>query len=286
MATAKLKRDRPPAEARREAARLAVLHECVLNALAWANLAAVLGVPCALVRTTRAEPLPGFVVMILDVTLFLKLWSWWHCNQWLRRGPFPWSVMTPAAAAPRAVPNEGACLSGDSRDMLARLSRPAPAQVMPALHAQGCELLASQPAAAARTAHVAWGRQRHPASQALAPQRGAACRKELRAEQLRPGHQRGMSRALSGLQEGEFELIRCGSRVQVPGPAGQCLGQVGMPCALSGLQTGDRDDVSVRIQGAGFQALHLARQLKLGAAAQQALHAEQPARARHRRLPR
>ena len=83
-AIAKRKRDRPPAEARREAGRLAVLHESVLNLLAWVNLAAVLGVPCWLVRSTRAEPLPGFVVMILDVTLFLKLWSWWHCNQWLR----------------------------------------------------------------------------------------------------------------------------------------------------------------------------------------------------------
>ena len=40
--------------------------------------------PCWLVRSTCAEKLPGFAIMILDVTLILKLWSWWYCTQWLQ----------------------------------------------------------------------------------------------------------------------------------------------------------------------------------------------------------
>ena len=84
LAIAKRKRDKPPAEARRDAARLAVLHESLLTLLAWGNLALVLGFPSFIVHHTAAEPVPAFVVMILDVILFMKLWSFWHCNHWLR----------------------------------------------------------------------------------------------------------------------------------------------------------------------------------------------------------
>ena len=84
LAIAKRKRDKPPAEARRLAARQAAWHEVLLSVAAWINLSAVLAIPSWLVHVTQAEPVPAFVVMILDVILFMKLWSFWHCNHWLR----------------------------------------------------------------------------------------------------------------------------------------------------------------------------------------------------------
>ena len=82
---AKRKRDRPPVESRRSATRMASANEYLLNGLAWLNLSLTLAVPFYIVRWTEAEPLPAFVVVILDVVCFMKLWSFWHCNHWLRR---------------------------------------------------------------------------------------------------------------------------------------------------------------------------------------------------------
>ena len=67
----------------------------MLGTLAWLNLAVVLGLPSFAVRRTRAEPVPAFVVMIISTICFMKLWSFWHCNQWLRcalAGSLPWAL--------------------------------------------------------------------------------------------------------------------------------------------------------------------------------------------------
>ena len=61
-----------------------MLLQALLSLLAWVNLAAVLGLPSYAVRRTRAEPVPAFVVMILSTICFMKLWSFWHCNHWMR----------------------------------------------------------------------------------------------------------------------------------------------------------------------------------------------------------
>ncbi|KAK9820951.1 hypothetical protein WJX81_004802 [Elliptochloris bilobata] len=81
---AKKKKDVRPSDARRLAARMGRQTEAVLFALNAANLTAALGVPCAVVELTHAEAVPGFVVTIFTVVLWMKLVSFAHCNYDLR----------------------------------------------------------------------------------------------------------------------------------------------------------------------------------------------------------
>jgi hypothetical protein len=48
-------------------------------------LLAPVQVPCAVVELTRAEPVPGFVVVTCTVILWMKLLSYAHCNHDFRR---------------------------------------------------------------------------------------------------------------------------------------------------------------------------------------------------------
>ena len=81
---AKKKKDVRPSDARRLAARMGRQTEALLLALNAANLTAALGVPCAVVELTHAEAVPGFVVTIFTVVLWMKLVSFAHCNYDLR----------------------------------------------------------------------------------------------------------------------------------------------------------------------------------------------------------
>ncbi len=84
---AKKKKDVRPSDARRLAARMGRQTEALLLALNAANLTLTLAVPCAVVELTRAEAVPGFVVTIFTVVLWMKLVSFAHCNYDLRRAP-------------------------------------------------------------------------------------------------------------------------------------------------------------------------------------------------------
>lgn len=81
---AKKKKDVRPSDARRLAARMGRQTEALLFALNAANLTAALGVPCAVVELTHSEAVPGFVVTIFTVVLWMKLVSFAHCNYDLR----------------------------------------------------------------------------------------------------------------------------------------------------------------------------------------------------------
>ena len=58
--------------------------EWTLFTLNLANTSAALAVPCGLVTLTRADLIPGFLVTISAVILWLKLVSYAHCNYDLR----------------------------------------------------------------------------------------------------------------------------------------------------------------------------------------------------------
>ena len=81
---AKKKKDVRPSDARRLAARMGRQTEALLFALNAVNLVAALGVPCAVVELTHSEAVPGFVVTIFTVVLWMKLVSFAHCNYDLR----------------------------------------------------------------------------------------------------------------------------------------------------------------------------------------------------------
>lgn len=86
---AKKKKEVRPSDARRLAARMGRQTEALLFALNAGNLVAALGLPCAVVDFTHAEAVPGFVVTIFTVVLWMKLVSFAHCNYDLRRAPQP-----------------------------------------------------------------------------------------------------------------------------------------------------------------------------------------------------
>ena len=82
--TARRKRDLRPSDARRLAAQMAATTEWSLFLLNLANTAAALLVPCCLVTSTHADAVPGFVITMAAVVLWLKLVSYAHCNYDLR----------------------------------------------------------------------------------------------------------------------------------------------------------------------------------------------------------
>lgn len=82
--TARRKRDLRPSDARRLAVQMRYATEWALFVLNLANTSAVLLVPCGLVMATRADIIPGFLVTISAVILWLKLVSYAHCNYDLR----------------------------------------------------------------------------------------------------------------------------------------------------------------------------------------------------------
>ena len=82
--TARRKRDLRPSDARRLAAQMAATTEWSLFLLNLANTAAALLVPCCLVTSTHADAVPGFVITMAAVVLWLKLVSYAHCNHDLR----------------------------------------------------------------------------------------------------------------------------------------------------------------------------------------------------------
>ena len=100
--TARRKRDLRPSDARRLAAQMRHTTEWALFVLNLANTSAVLLVPCGLVTATRADILPGFLVTISAVILWLKLVSYAHCNYDLRRGCLP-MLPGPSYVPPPAV---------------------------------------------------------------------------------------------------------------------------------------------------------------------------------------
>lgn len=65
---------------------MAAATEWALFLLNAANTSAALLVPCCLVTVTRADIIPGFVVTISTVVLWMKLVSYAHCNYDLRWG--------------------------------------------------------------------------------------------------------------------------------------------------------------------------------------------------------
>lgn len=79
--------------------------EWALFVLNLANTSAVLLVPCALVTATHADIIPGFLVTISAVILWLKLVSYAHCNYDLRCGRFQSAAlhMAPHMSCPPAV---------------------------------------------------------------------------------------------------------------------------------------------------------------------------------------
>lgn len=83
--TAKRKKeDLRPSDARRLAAKSARRTETLLLVLNTVNLLCTLLVPSAVVELTHAEPVPGFVVVMCTVILWMKLVSYAHCNHELR----------------------------------------------------------------------------------------------------------------------------------------------------------------------------------------------------------
>ena len=82
--TARRKRDLRPSDARRLATQMAATTEWSLFLLNLANTAAALLVPCCLVTSTHADAVPGFVITMAAVVLWLKLVSYAHCNHDLR----------------------------------------------------------------------------------------------------------------------------------------------------------------------------------------------------------
>lgn len=63
---------------------MAATTEWSLFLLNLANTAAALAVPCCLVTSTHADVVPGFVITMAAVVLWLKLVSYAHCNHDLR----------------------------------------------------------------------------------------------------------------------------------------------------------------------------------------------------------
>ena len=84
--TAKKKKELRPSDARRMAAKMGRSTEWMLFALHVVNLLCTLLVPSAVVELTHAEPVPGFVVVVCTVILWMKLVSYAHCNYDLRLG--------------------------------------------------------------------------------------------------------------------------------------------------------------------------------------------------------
>ncbi len=82
--TAKKKKELRPSDARRLAAKMGRSTEWLLFALHVTNLFSTLAVPCYVVETTHAEPVPGFFVVVCTVILWMKLVSYAHCNYDLR----------------------------------------------------------------------------------------------------------------------------------------------------------------------------------------------------------
>ena len=103
--TARRKRDLRPSDARRLAAQMRYATEWALFVLNLANTSAVLLVPCGLVTATHADIIPGFLVTISAVILWLKLVSYAHCNYDLRCGRFQSAAlhMAPHMFVPPAV---------------------------------------------------------------------------------------------------------------------------------------------------------------------------------------
>jgi diacylglycerol O-acyltransferase-1 len=76
----------------------------VLNAL---NTSAALLVPCALVTRTRADIVPGFLITVSAVILWMKLVSYAHCNHDLR---YWCTTLDPEDHLPRALhPHHSKC---------------------------------------------------------------------------------------------------------------------------------------------------------------------------------
>jgi len=82
--TARRKRDLRPSDARRLAAQMRYTTEWTLFFLNLVNTSAALLVPCGLVTRTHADIIPGFVITISAVILWMKLVSYAHCNYDLR----------------------------------------------------------------------------------------------------------------------------------------------------------------------------------------------------------
>lgn len=89
VSTARRKRDLRPSDARRLAAQMRGATEWALFVLNALNTSAALLVPCALVTRTHADIVPGFLITISAVILWMKLVSYAHCNYDLRCGVQP-----------------------------------------------------------------------------------------------------------------------------------------------------------------------------------------------------